>query len=118
MLENDIAEAMAAHALWKVRLKSAIATGQLDVSVQTIRVDDACPFGQWLHGTSIPADVTRSPAYEQVKRLHAEFHRVAGQVAELVLAGKKADAEKELGHAGAFGLATRALTDALRTWKP
>lgn len=115
-MKDEINAAIAAHSQWKVRLKGAIDTGKLDVPIGTIRVDDQCAFGKWLHGDTLPAEVKASPHYAKVRELHARFHQVAAAVAEAALAGRKAEAEASMGITGEYGRASAELTRAMMDW--
>ncbi|MBI3776328.1 MAG: CZB domain-containing protein [Gammaproteobacteria bacterium] len=114
---QEIDKAIGAHGMWKTRLKMAIDTGKVDAPVETIRTDNQCAFGKWLYGTTLTATDKASPDYKNVKTLHAEFHKAAASVAELVLAGKKAEAEKLMSFTGVFTLASTNLTAAMMEWK-
>ncbi len=117
MLEQEIAAALDAHAQWTVRLKTAIDTGKLDTPIATIGKDDQCKFGKWLNGTTVSNALKQTPEYQEVKRLHAEFHRVAALVAQLASSGQKTEARKALSIGGAFSEASSALTTRLQSWK-
>lgn len=86
---QEIDKAIGAHGMWKGRLKIAIDTGKVDAPVTTIRMDNQCVFGKWLYGTTLTSADKSSSDYQAVKTLHAEFHKVAAMVAELVESGKK-----------------------------
>jgi hypothetical protein len=116
-LVDQITAAVAAHSMWKQRLSRAIASGTIDMSVETIRVDNQCAFGKWLYSPSIPPDVKQSEDYQSVLKLHAEFHKVAARVAELALAGKKQEAESLMQLSGDYTRASSVLTQAMTRWK-
>ncbi len=94
----------------------AIDTGTSEFSVDAVRVDNQCPFGQWLHG-SISAEARRSPSYEQVRGLHASFHRLAAEVLRLALAGRVAEARQAMEIGGDFNRTSSQLTLALTAWQ-
>lgn len=114
---EEIDRAIAAHALWKGKLKSAIASGQTSLSVDQVKVDDRCEFGRWLHTGATPKTGKERDMQKEVMRLHADFHRVTGEVVKLVLQGKTKEAESMLGLVGAFGVASSKLTSAMMEWK-
>ncbi len=115
-LKDEITKAIAAHGQWKLRLKTAIETGSLDFTVDTIRSDDQCVFGKWLYGDTITPEIKASPHYSRVKTLHARFHQEAAKVAEAVLAGRKTEAETSMGITGDFTRASTELTRAMMDW--
>ncbi len=113
----EIDKAVAAHGMWKTRLKMAIETGTVEVPVETIKQDNQCAFGKWLYGASLTAGDKTSTHYKSVKELHAKFHKSAARVAELALAGKKSEAEALMALRGEFSDASADLTAAMIAWK-
>lgn len=114
-LLTQINDAIGAHGAWKMRLRTAISTGQSDITARAAGCDDACKFGQWLYGSAIsPATKTGMP-YQVVKRLHADFHRAAGGVMERALAGDKATATALMENE--FSARSEVLVKALTKWK-
>jgi hypothetical protein len=55
-----------------------------------------CVFGKWLYGTSIPEQVRRSPEYEEVRQIHAQFHKLTSEIALLAVVGEKEKAKLAL----------------------
>lgn len=113
--KEAIETALAAHALWKKRLQDAIATGKSEFQPDIIKTDHACQFGKWLY--DLPADDRKSEDYAKVKTLHANFHKIAGEILQLAISGKKEDASKKLESGGTYGSATGKLVLALQSWK-
>ncbi|HMV31036.1 MAG TPA: CZB domain-containing protein [Gemmatimonadales bacterium] len=111
----ELQQAIAAHGMWKSRLKTALAQGATDQDVNVVRVDDACAFGKWLKNCD--ASLKRAPFHDAVRLLHAEFHRRSAEVLTLVTSGKKADAERLLGPKGAWTEASVALTAKMMEWQ-
>lgn len=114
---QEIDKAIGAHGMWKARLRSAIDTGQVDMPVAKIRLDDQCAFGKWLIGPSLAAPEKLSAHDRKVKDLHAEFHRVAATVVEMAQGGQKAAAEKMTALGGRYAEVSGALTAAMMAWK-
>jgi len=114
--QEQINAAIAAHATWKARLKSAIDKGTSEVTPVAIQVDDRCDFGKWLHGAAATA-FKSSPHYTKCVELHRQFHIVAAKVLSLALGGKKDEAVRFIGLQGEFTLASAALTKAMMDWK-
>lgn len=117
MIKDEIDKAIAGHGAWKARLLGAIKQEKLDVPVGTIKMDNQCDFGKWLHGTSTTPAIRDSVSYKKVKELHSEFHKSAARVAELAVAGKKKEAEKLLQIGGEYTLVSSKLTMAMVEWK-
>lgn len=114
-LVNEIDKALAAHAAWRQKLTSAIRTGQLDASPHDIACDDKCAFGNWLRGPSLNAATKARKPYQVTRRLHAEFHEVAGQVARLAEDGKRGEAFALLDNE--YATRSETLTRALNKWR-
>jgi hypothetical protein len=113
---DELMKAIGAHGQWKMRLRNAIQTGKLDVPADTVKADDQCVFGQWLK-TLTSVSEAEEPYLAAVKKLHSEFHRIAGQAAGLVTNGKLREAEGILENGGAFATASTKLTEAIMAWK-
>jgi len=115
-MQDEISAAIAAHGMWKSRLKAAIETGKSDFSPPEVQTDDHCDFGKWLQGAAA-TQLKNSPHYANCVRLHREFHKVAAKVLSLALAGKKDDALHSMGLQGEFSLSSAALTKEMMDWK-
>ena len=111
----ELQQAIAAHAIWKSRLRNALAHGGSDQDADVVRQDNQCAFGKWLYGCD--ASLKRAPFHEAVRRLHAEFHQRSAEVLSLALSGRKAEAEKLLGPKGAWTEASVALTAKMMEWQ-
>ncbi len=101
-LVASLSKAAGAHGLWKARLRDAAQTGHSDVSVADASSDVKCEFGRWLNGNTVPAGFRNTPVYGEIHDLHAQFHQEAGKILGLALAGKRTDAEREMGSLGRF----------------
>lgn len=114
---DDFTTAIAAHSAWKGRLKKAIDTGVLDAPIVTIRADDQCPFGKWLHGQNLTAAERASDHYKKVLAAHAEFHQMAARVAELATTGHKPEALELISPVGAYTQVSAKVVLAMSEWK-
>jgi methyl-accepting chemotaxis protein len=108
--------AISAHGAWSAKLKAAIASRRLEVPVNTIRVDNQCQFGKWLHGGTFTAAECQTGNYRHIKLLHAQFHEAAAKVAELAIAGQKEAAKQAMGPGNEYEKISTALTRALTEW--
>ena len=111
----EIQQAIAAHGMWKVRLKQALRSGIADQEPATVRLDDQCVFGKWLRGCD--AALQRTPFHAAVRQLHAEFHKVSAEVYTHLKAGRRADAEALLAPHGAWTEASVRLTAKMVEWQ-
>lgn len=114
-----IEQAINSHALWMSRLRQAILDAQSLIDVEAIRADDQCEFGKWLYGSRLSDGDRASRYYQEVNRLHAEFHQAAARVVELAASGKTRDAYELLygdyiTMSGRLAIAMRAWRDQLR----
>jgi len=112
---EEINKAVGAHGIWKNRLKSAIDTGKSDVTPEVAAADNKCAFGKWLHG--LPEEMQNSPRCQNVKDLHACFHREAASILDLALSGEKEKAADSLADGSAFSDTSTQLTEAMMEWK-
>ncbi|MQQ07352.1 hypothetical protein GFB49_02690 [Epibacterium sp. SM1979] len=116
VLEQQIGEAMQAHAAWKQKLGDAVKTGRLPKPSCDIRTNDQCSFGKWLFSLTSDPRVARSAGYQEVMKTHTVFHLEAGRVAELVEKDDLAAAERALNGPG-YNAATTNLNNAMLQWK-
>jgi len=88
---EQVQAAIGAHGMWKARLRQAIDTGSSEFKVETVSQDNQCAFGKWLYGegrNSFPS----AADHEQVRRLHADFHREAARILGLAVTGHAKEA--------------------------
>jgi len=113
--KDAIVGGIGAHGKWKQRLLDAIKTGQSEWTPSIVCQDNQCDFGKWLYSCS--AEEQSSPHYNNVKGLHADFHKNAADVLTLALAGKKVEAEKAIDFDSTYSQASGALTKEMLSWK-
>jgi hypothetical protein len=116
-MQEEITKAIGAHGMWKARLRLAIDTGKTDASVADVGKDNVCAFGQWLYGSTLEAAARNSADFKEVQKLHAEFHKIAAQVLQLGLQGKKVEADKMIAQDSAFSDVSGRLTSAMVRWQ-
>ena len=75
-----------------------------------------CSFGKWLH-ERIDPEVKGTSDYDEIVELHARFHREAGAILELALAGNKEKAHKLLGLGSEFSDVSAKLVTKMRWWR-
>jgi len=108
----DVQTATAAHLAWKTKLRAAAAHNEpLDAS--TIRRDDACKLGQWLHGPGERKWGSR-PSFAALLEDHRGFHQCAADVADRIAAGRGREAEKMLEGGTPFSEAAQKVVMAIR----
>lgn len=83
----DLLEAIQAHLKWKTRFQSAIdGVSKETFSPAEAYTDTACELGKWIHSpfSEIFHD---QPHFENLKKTHVEFHKVAGDIAIKIQSG-------------------------------
>ncbi len=114
--EEQVQTAIAAHGMWKARLRQAIASGTSEFKVDTVRRDDQCDFGRWLHGEARRVH-GNDPQFEVVRSLHAGFHAEAARVLSHAIAGTRKEAEASMAIGGQFSHVSASLIAALSRWR-
>ena len=112
---DAIDSALNAHAVWKKRLKDAIAKGTSEFNVEVVKKDNACQFGQWLY--SLSTEDKSSKEFSDIRDLHSEFHKTAAEILDLALHWKKEEAQKKLEPGGGYSNISGKLILALARWK-
>jgi hypothetical protein len=108
-----LSKAIVAHSAWKMRLRSSLESGTLP-DVKTVRVDNFCDLGKWIHGDGKEYDAM--PEFQDLRSKHAKFHAVAATVVDLIAAKKTTEAEQSL-DAGEFARASREVIAAINKLK-
>ncbi len=106
-LKEQITQAVAAHGQWKVKFRDFMA-GKLELDANVVQVNNQCPFGKWLEAEGKTA--MASYHFDDIHRLHTEFHKVAAEVIRKKKSGDLNGAQKYLDSGGVFTLASAALT--------
>lgn len=114
MKKFDIQLAIGIHGIWKKRLADAIETGKSEFKAEAVRQDALCEFGKWLHG--LPAQEREHQLWAKVHALHESFHRLAADVLEDALAGRKEKAAAAVAAGSEYHLTSMRLTAALMEW--
>ena len=108
----DFDKVIAAHQQWRVTLRNAALRGK-ELDANTIRRDDCCALGKWIHGPG-GQRWGREPLFTELLGHHKAFHAEAGKVADLINAGQVAQAEKHMGPGTAFVQAGHNVTQTIR----
>ena len=108
--------AIAAHSAWTTRLRAAIAGGNLEMPVSTIRSDNQCQFGKWIYGPEHSPAERQSGNYRTAKQLHAQFHEEASKVAQLAAGGHQPEAERAMDSSSEYTRVSSALMNVLNKW--
>lgn len=76
----DFKEAISRHLQWKTNLRNAALHNE-PLDVETIRRDDCCPLGKWLHGDA-QSKWRGQPRFVELLDRHKAFHCEAAEVAQ------------------------------------
>ncbi|MES2928524.1 MAG: CZB domain-containing protein [Pseudomonadota bacterium] len=107
----DLDSAIKAHAQWRTKLRDAAKKHQ-QLDADTIRRDDCCELGRWLHGKG-QGSYGALPAFQSLLDKHRDFHEVAGAIAQTINRGNYADAEQALAGNTPFSQASSAVGAAI-----
>ena len=105
----DMKAALDAHMAWVHRVESKLsgANGEA-VDIAEVAADHNCTLGKWIHGTG-RQQFSGTPEYDELRKVHAAFHLMVGQVINDVQNGeneKARDGLKKIRHeSGAVQLA-------------
>ncbi len=111
----DIDAIIDGHRMWKVRLRDAIET-HATVDTATLSRDDCCPLGKWVYGDG-GKRFGSQPNFTMLIERHKTFHRVAGQVGELINGKQYLAAEQAVAPGTPFATATREVVQVLSAAK-
>jgi methyl-accepting chemotaxis protein len=111
----DVDAIIDGHRQWKVKLRDAIET-HATVDTATLSRDDCCALGKWLYGEG-GQRFGHSANFTQLIDRHKTFHRVAGQVGELVNQKRYVEAEGAMAPGTPFATATREVVQVLSAAK-
>ncbi len=115
-MKTVLIEALSAHIAWKEKLREAIDVGIIDPPSAKIREDNLCAFGKWLYSSDISDEVKASPYYENTRKIHAEFHKVASEVAMLAEIGEKEKAREMMSLAQPYPIQSYNIRCAILSW--
>jgi len=110
----DVDAIIDAHRQWKVKLRQAI-EDRSRVDTATLSRDDCCALGKWIYGDG--QRLAERPTFSALVGRHAHFHRVAGQVGELINQRRMREAEDALAPGTAFAQATSEVVSTLSSAK-
>jgi hypothetical protein len=96
LADLNFMSAIEAHVGWKIRLQAYIdGTSEEKLDASVIEPDNNCVLGKWIHGSG-GKRYGEHPLFEELKRIHASFHRCAADVVNKVDGGEKETALKVL----------------------
>jgi len=109
-MREEIDTALQAHAAWRARFKDYL-SGRTAFDTALAGVTDQCAFGRWLarEGSRLmPGEL-----HGQIHDIHAEFHRVAGEIVRKIKEKRFDEVKQDLSAEGAFNQTSARLSDLL-----
>lgn len=85
----DFDAAIKAHSEWKLKIVGAAKSGnreKLDPAI--VGKDNVCALGQWLYGDGKRAMSAQGTQYQELVKLHAQFHREAASLITAIIQGQ------------------------------
>jgi methyl-accepting chemotaxis protein len=111
----DVDTIIDGHRQWKVKLRQAI-EDQATIDVATLSRDDCCGLGKWVYAEG-GQRFGHAANFTALIERHKTFHRVAGQVGELVNQKRYLEAETSMAPGTPFANATREVVQVLSAAK-
>jgi hypothetical protein len=105
-------DAIRSHVEWKHTLHMAIVQ-QTKLDAATIARDDCCALGKWLHGDA-KSKYGDLVSFKECLGAHANFHREAGRVAQIINGRRFAAAEVALSSGRYSSASERTVTAIVR----
>lgn len=112
---SELEEAIGDHVKWISKLQHGLLAAPSTLDPAMMRADNLCFLGRWLYGPSLSDEDRASDYYRDVRRLHTEFHELAGQIVELAASGLIFDAYHRL--YGEYLTMSGRLVLAMRAWR-
>lgn len=105
-IKSDIEDAIKVHGAWKAKFRDFL-SGRAGLKLSEVGHTDACKLGMWLGdgGRRMLSPEDHAKACE----LHAQFHRVAGEIVHNIKQKDFRTARQALTSAGAFDQASHEL---------
>ncbi len=116
MLKNLLFDAMKTHVCCKDCLRQAMETGVCNPPSTLIRSATMCDFGKWLDCSDLSIEISDSPHYQNIRKIHADFHTAAADVMELVEIGKTDRAKQMMLTGGNYTLHSNQLRTEFLNW--
>jgi hypothetical protein len=116
MLKNLLFDAMTTHVCCKDCLRQAMETGVCNPPSAVIRSETMCEFGKWLDSSDLEIEITASPHYTNMRKIHADFHTAAADVMELVEIGETQQAQQMMLVGGDYTVHANNLRSEFLSW--
>lgn len=111
----NLDDAIVAHSAWKQKLALYIAKPDKSIDVAKLEKDDQCELGKWI--LTEAANYASEPAFQQLQKEHASFHKAAAAVVRRADSGEKVGQEVALGGKSAYAEASSKVVSAIVSMK-
>jgi len=92
----DMRAALDAHIAWTRRLQAQLEGEDTEaLEVSTVAADDNCTLGKWIYGAA-RARFGKIDEYNDLRRVHADFHLKAGEILNKAQNGESGAARDDL----------------------
>jgi hypothetical protein len=109
-LKIQFDKAIQAHGAWKAKFRDYL-NGRAALDLSSVGLADSCEFGQWLNTNGRALLITQD--FEEIARLHSQFHSVASEVVAKIKKKDFAGARQDISPEGVFNHASHALVSCL-----
>lgn len=110
----DFNAAVSAHIDWKMKLSKYLSKPDGSLDPEKVCLDNACMLGKWIYGSGSVHRTTDPELFDSLKDSHANFHRTAGEIVELINRGRASEAAKILGPTGNYMRVSDETVDLIR----
>ena len=98
----DFKSAIKAHQDWKMKLLNYKQTPDGTLNSSHVCKDNQCALGKWIYNEGAQYRQALPSEYEALRESHAEFHKIAGKVIDLIHQKNELQVEKLLNPVGEF----------------
>ena len=113
-IKSIISTQIGVHKAWSHSLKTLIEVKQPGGLIEEkVANPNLCSLGQWLLQSDTREVIVDKGVYDDICKLHREFHIIAGSIINKVLSGNADQAKVMLSEGGAYNIASEKLVMAL-----
>ncbi len=110
----DFNSAISAHIDWKMKLSNYLEKPDRSLDHNKVCLDNACVLGKWIHGDGKSYRSLDQNLFDSVQHSHAQFHKTAGLIIELINQGRIPEAANKLSPTGPYMEISQKTVDLIR----
>ncbi|MBP9708891.1 MAG: CZB domain-containing protein [Oligoflexales bacterium] len=114
VVKMNFDEAIVAHAEWKLKLTLYL-QGEGELNHSVVCQDNQCKLGKWIYSDG--KRYANEHTYEHLRKVHADFHRCAGEVIKTVDDGKISVAKQLITNDSEYAKVSTIVIDAISAVK-